>query len=176
MRHLCFLLPTLLLYSSIGRGFAESPAQKKAEGELLALHQADRRAHFDHDIDGLLRHLGGELLDVRDGKINHLSREDVRKKFVEYFQSAQFTAWDDIEPPIVRVSDDGSMGWMIVRVRITYTEKDSSGKKAVHDDTMAWMSVYEKREGHWTMTAVTSTTARRDLLARDRPRPDESVR
>ena len=165
MRHLCFLLPTLLLYSSVGRGFAESPAQKKAEGELLALHQADRRAHFDHDINGLLRNLGGELLDVRDGKINHLSREDVRKKFVEYFQSAQFTAWDDLEPPIVRVSDDGSMGWMIVRVRITYTEKesstekDSSGKKAVHDDTMAWMSVYEKREGHWTMTAVTSTTA-----------------
>jgi len=160
-----FLLPTLLLYCSIGNGFAESPAQRKAEGELLALHQADRRAHFEHDIDGLLRNLGGELLDVRDGKINHLSREDVRKKFVEYFQSAQFTAWDDLEPPIVRVSDDGSMGWMIVRVRITYTEKesstekDSSGKKAVHDDTMAWMSVYEKREGHWTMTAVTSTTA-----------------
>ena len=159
MRHLCFLLPMLLLYSSIGRGFAESPAQRKAEGELLALHQADRRAHFGHDIDGLLRNLGGELLDVRDGKINHLSREDVRKKFVEYFQSAQFTAWDDLEPPIVRVSDDGSMGWMIVHVRIAYTEKDSSGKKAVHDDTMAWMSAYENREGHWTMTAVTSTTA-----------------
>ena len=159
MRHLFFLLPTLLLYSFVGKSFAESPAQKKAEGELLALHQADRRAHFEHDIDGLLRNLGGELLDVRDGKINHLSREDVRKKFVEYFQSAQFTAWDDLEPPIVRVSDDGSMGWMIVRVRIAYTEKDSSGKKAVHDDTMAWMSTYEKREGHWTMTAVTSTTA-----------------
>ena len=149
----------LLLYSSIGRGFAESPAQRKAEGELLALHQADRRAHFDYDIDGLLRNLGSELLDVRDGKINHLSREDVRKKFAEYFKQAQFTAWDDLEPPIVRVSHDGSMGWMIVHVRIAYTEKDSSGKKAVHDDTMAWMSAYEKREGHWTMTAVTSTTA-----------------
>src|SRR6476660_2939433 len=159
MRHLCFLLPTLLLYSSIGRSFAESPAQRKAEGELLALHQADRRAHFDHDINGLLRNLGSELLDVHDGKINHLSREDVRKKFAEYFQRAQFTAWDDREPPIVRVSDDGSMGWMIVHVRIAYTEKDNSGKSVVHDDTMAWMSAYEKREGHWTMTAVTSTTA-----------------
>jgi hypothetical protein len=46
-----------------------------------------------------------------------------------------------------------------VRVRIRYTEKDDSGKSVVHDQTMAWMSVYEKHHGKWTMTAVTSTSA-----------------
>ena len=85
-----------------------------------------------------------------------MSREDVRAKFVEYFQSAQFTAWDDAEPPIVRVSADGNMGWMIVRVRIAYTETDASGKK--NENTVgAWMSAYEKQDGTWIMTAVTST-------------------
>ena len=162
MRYPCFLLrfllPALLLCACTGKIFGESATQQKAESELLALHQADRRAHFDHDVNHLLANMGGELLDVRDGKINHLSREEVRKKFVEYFQRAHFTAWDDLEPPIVRASADGSLGWMIVRVRITYTEKDSSGKSKVHDGTMAWMSAYEKREGKWTMVAVTSTS------------------
>jgi hypothetical protein len=159
MRYLRLLLPMLLLVPCPERSFGQSAAQKNGERELLALHQADRRAHFEHDIQELLAGVGGELLDVRDGTINHLSREDVRKQFAEYFQRAHFTAWNDLEPPIVQVSGDGSMGWMIVHVRITYTEKDSSGKSVVHDETMAWMSAYEKRDGKWTMTAVTSTSA-----------------
>jgi hypothetical protein len=155
MRYLRLLLPMLLLVPCPERSFGQSAAQKNGERELLALHQADRRAHFEHDIQELLAGVGGELLDVRDGRINHLSRDAVRKQFAEYFQTAQFIAWDDLEPPIVRVSGDGNMGWMI----ITYTEKDKSGKSVVQDAVMAWMSAYEKHNGKWTMTAVTSTTA-----------------
>jgi hypothetical protein len=153
------LLPVLLLIPCMETSLGQSVAQKNGVRELLALHQADRRAHLDHDIQHLLAGVGGELLDVRDGGINHLSRDAVRKQFAEYFQTAQFTAWNDVEPPIVRVSGDGSMGWMIVRVRITYTEKDRSGKSVLQDAVMAWMSVYEKHNGKWTMTAVTSTSA-----------------
>jgi hypothetical protein len=159
MRRPGLLLPILLLIPCMEMSFGQSAAQKNGAGELLALHQADRRAHFDHDIEHLLAGVGDELLDVRNGKINHLRREDMRKQFAEYFQKAQFTAWNDLEPPTVRVSDDGNMGWMIVRVRITYTEKDKSGKSVVQDAVMAWMSTYEKHNGKWTMTAVTSTSA-----------------
>jgi hypothetical protein len=157
MRYLQLLLPALLLASSAQKSFGESAAQKNGERELLALHQADRRAHFDHDLQHLLAGLGGELIDVRDGKINRMSREEVRKRFAEYFQRSRFTRWDDLEPPIVRVAADGKMGWMIVRVRITYTEKDDSGKSLLHDQTMAWMSGYEKHDGKWILRAVTST-------------------
>jgi hypothetical protein len=159
MRRPGLLLPILLLIPCMEVSFGQSAAQKNGVGELLTLHQADRRAHFDHDIQHLLAGLGYELLDVRDGKITHLSREDVRKQFADYFQRSQFTAWNDLEPPIVRVSGDGSMGWMIVRVRITYMEKVESGKSVVQDAVMAWMSAYEKHNGKWTMTAVTSTSA-----------------
>ncbi len=132
-------------------------AQQKAEAELLALHQGDRRAHFKHDINALLAHVGSQLVDVRDGKVAVMSREDIRAKFADYFSHAEFSAWDDVQPPVVRASDDGMMGWMIVRVRIAYTEKDRSGIKSKHDSTAAWMSAYEKRNGNWVMTGVTST-------------------
>jgi hypothetical protein len=135
----------------------KNAAQQQGETELLALHQADRRAHFDHNSNALLAHCADSLLDVRVGTINRRTCEDVRAKFADYFRHANFSAWDDVEPPIVRVSSDGRMGWMIVRVRIAYTDTDSPGRKAVHYTTMAWMSAYEKRNGTWVMTAVTST-------------------
>ena len=131
--------------------------QQQGEAELLSLHKDERRAHFEHDVNFLLAHVAPQLLDVRDGRVNRMSRGDVRDKFVEYFKSAQFSAWDDVEPPIVRVSADGNMGWMIIRVQIAYTETDASGKKTNENTVGAWMSAYEKQNGTWIMTAVTST-------------------
>ena len=133
------------------------PAQKQAESELLTLHKEDRRAHFDHDVKSLLAHVAPQLLDVRDGRVNRMSRGDVRARFEEYFKNAQFLAWDDAEPPIIKVSRDGKMACMIVRVRISYTEADASGKKGNQSTVGAWMSIYEKQNGIWLMTAVTST-------------------
>ena len=136
---------------------SKKTAQQQGEAELLSLHKEERRAHFEHDVNFLLAHVAPQLLDVREGQVNRMSREDVRAKFVEYFKTAHFSAWDDVEPPIVRVSSDGNMAWMIVRVRIAYTETDTSGK-TIHQNTVgAWMSSYEKQNGEWIMTAVTST-------------------
>lgn len=125
--------------------------------EVLAVHQADRRANFNHDIEDLVARAAPETLDVRDGQINRMTREDVRKRFTEYFWSAEFSAWDDVEPPVVRVSPDGRMAWMIVRVRISYTETEASGKKKPVQSIDAWMAAYEKQAGKWVMVAVTST-------------------
>ena len=135
----------------------KSLVQKQAEAELLSLHKEERRAHFSHDVEGLLGHIAAQLLDVRDGRINRTSREDVRNRFLEYFKQSQFSVWDDVEPPIVHASSDGKIGWMIVRVRIAYTKTDASGKRTSENIVGAWMSAYEKLNEKWVMTAVTST-------------------
>jgi hypothetical protein len=114
---------------------SKKTAQQQGEIELLSLHKEERRAHFEHDMNFLLAHIAPQLLDVRDGQVNRMSREDVRAKFVEYFKSTQFLAWDDVESPIVRVSEGGNMGWMIVRVRIACTETDTSGK-TIHQNSV----------------------------------------
>jgi hypothetical protein len=136
---------------------SKKTAQQQGEIELLSLHKEERRAHFDHNVKFLLAHVALQLVDVRDGGVNRMSRDAVRDKFAEYFKNAQFLAWDDVESPIVRVSEDGNMGWMIVRVRIAYTETDTSGKTTNENTVGAWMSSYEKQNGTWIMTAVTST-------------------
>ncbi|HYL46217.1 MAG TPA: hypothetical protein VEU52_04265 [Candidatus Limnocylindrales bacterium] len=136
-----------------------SDAQESAEAELLALHQADRRAHFARDVDALLATLREKFIYVRDGKITNESKENARKNFTDYFRGAEFSAWDDLEPPIVRASPDGKMGWMIVRVKVAYAKTDESGKKISEELVMAWMSTYEKREGKWVHVANVTTAA-----------------
>jgi hypothetical protein len=138
---------------------SDGRAQRQAETEWLALHKEERRAHFDHDVKFLLAHVAPQLLDVRDGRVNRMSRENVRQRFEEYFKRSQFSAWDDVEPPIVRVSTDGNTGWIIVIVRIAYAETDASGKTTNQSTVGAWMSAYERQNGTWVMTAVTSTFA-----------------
>ncbi len=154
-----WLITTYALFAALAAAEEKkTPAQRQAETELLALHQQDRQAHFNHDVNALLAHAVPQLLDVRDGKTALLTPEDVRAKFTDYFRRADFSAWDDLEPPVVRVSSDGQMGWMIVRVHIAYTEREKSGSNTKHDSTAAWMAAYEKRDGNWVMTAVTSTS------------------
>lgn len=130
-----------------------------AKAELLALHQATRRAHFARDVDAILATIPPEFIYVRDGKIETQSKEDLRNRFANYFQGAEFSAWDDLEPPIIHVSPDGRMGWMIVRVKIEYTKAGAAGVKTNEQTVMAWMSAYEKRDGKWLHVANTSTSA-----------------
>ena len=149
----------LCLPAAVKPASSDNSVQKEAETELLSLHKDERRAHFDHNVNFLLAHVAPQLLDVRDGKVNRMSRDDVREKFEGYFKQSQFSAWDDVEPPIVHASSDGKMGWMIVRVRIAYNETDVSGKRTTQNTVGAWMSAYEKQNGTWLLTAVTSTFA-----------------
>jgi len=133
------------------------PQQKSAEVELLALHQNDRRAHFARDVETLLATIPPEFISVRDGDIRRQSQDELRKRFTEYFRGVEFTAWDDLEPPIVHVSSDGHMGWMIVRVKISINRSDAAGKQTTENTVMAWMSAYEKHEGKWQHIANVTT-------------------
>jgi hypothetical protein len=43
--------------------------QRRGEIELLSLHKQERKAHFGHDVQALLAHIGTQLLDIRDGRV-----------------------------------------------------------------------------------------------------------
>ena len=60
--------------------------QASAKAELLALHQAARRAHLNRDVDFIVAGMGSEFTTVHDGKVKVMSRDDVRKQFTEYFR------------------------------------------------------------------------------------------
>jgi hypothetical protein len=96
---------------------------EKEKAELLRLHRSDRDAHFKTDVDLLLQNSSEEFISVGRGKISRSSEADARKMFTGYFRDAKYFEWDDVEEPIIRVSKDASMAWMITRVRVQRVQK-----------------------------------------------------
>lgn len=125
---------------------------------LLKIHQQDRKAHFQTDADLLLSHHPEDgFISVSRGKISRIAKTDSRQHFATYFKDATYYEWDDLEPPIIRVSKDGTLAWMIVRLKVRRTQKDSSGAMQEQKFVYSGVMTYEKKEGRWIKSANVST-------------------
>lgn len=150
---LLMLFVTGAVFAPAGSG--ADPEKEKAE--LLRLHRSHREAHFKTDADMLMARSPEVLISVSRGKVNRSGREQVRKQFEEYFRGATYYEWDDLEEPIVHVSRDASMAWMITRVRVRRVQKDAAGAEQGERFVYAGLTTYEKRGGKWMRVANAST-------------------
>jgi hypothetical protein len=130
---------------------------EKAKQELLAIHASHRKAHFDTDAEALLANQAETYTCVRDCAIHHSSREANLEQFEKYFKNATYYEWDDLEAPIVQVSQDASLAWMITRTKVRRTQIDESGEQHEQEFVYAGVMMYEKRDGEWIYTANVST-------------------
>lgn len=152
-------LSLLLLFvtSAVFAPVEMAPDPEKEKAELLRLHRADREAHFKADAEMLVSRSPEVLISVSRGKVNRTGREQVRRRFEEYFRGATYYEWDDMEEPIVRVSGDASMAWMVTRVRVRRVQRDAAGAEREERFVYAGITTYEKRGGKWMRAANAST-------------------
>lgn len=134
-----------------------SAVLEKEKAELLRLHKSDREAHFKTDVDLLLENSPEEFISVSRGKIIRSREADARKMFTQYFRDAKYYEWDDVEEPIVRISNDASMAWMITRTRVRRVQKNADGAEKDEKFLYAGIMTYEKRDGRWVRVANVST-------------------
>lgn len=131
---------------------------EKEINELLKIHKQGREAHFKTNVDLLLSdHPADGFISVTQGKIFRVTKDQSRERFESYFKGAQYYEWDDLEPPIIRVSKDGSLAWVITRLKVRRTQKDSSGTVQEQKFVYAGIMTYEKKDGKWIKTANVST-------------------
>jgi len=138
-------------------GALDAPADPERERQAIEkILQRDREAHLQTDATLLAGHLAEELVEVGDGAIRTRSRQEIVDFFEAMFEGATFHAWDDTTPPLIRISSDLSMAWVVRRVS---AERESihEGKAVRQRYTSAYTATYEKRAGRWWMTSVTST-------------------
>lgn len=137
---------------------AQSKVDRADEVEqLLKIHESDRRAHFETSAKRIMEHATDEFISVSNGKIQRTTRAENLKFFEEYFKGAKYYEWDDLEPPIVRVSNDASMAWMIVRTRVRRVQTQSGGQETERRFVYAGIMAYEKNGGRWVRVANVST-------------------
>ena len=122
--------------------------------ELLKVHHIDRQAHFQTDPGLILRHAADEFIAVSNGKVNRSTREEVKQFFEGYFKNAKYSEWDDLEPPVIKISNDASMAWMIVRIKVSRTEGATQKQTSF---VYAGIMTYEKKNGKWVRVANVST-------------------
>jgi hypothetical protein len=152
------LLPLVLLCAC----GAPAPDLERDRAELLRLHEEARTAHLDKRADLMVASFDDSVRFVARGEVTIDSPEENRTRMQAYFDRSTFQAWDDIEPPYLRISPDGRTAWKIVRKRVRLTAPDSAGRLIAEDVVYAWVEIYEKPRDRWILKAVAST---------DRPGP-----
>ncbi|MGD9546036.1 MAG: nuclear transport factor 2 family protein [Candidatus Krumholzibacteriia bacterium] len=137
----------------------EPPDLDQEKIELLQVHLADIRAHKDRDVEGLLRTVGPDLRMVRDGAVTVRTKDELAARFREVFAGAEYLVYEDLQVPHAEVSDDGTMGWVISRMRIERLEPDGAGGRSAESSVYAGIMTYRKVRGRWQKTANVSTFA-----------------
>lgn len=133
---------------------AQESTLERDRARLLELHEEQRRAHLEKDPELLLSQFADDFVMIADGDVTRPTREESRRRFERYFGSVEFIEWDDVEPPIVRISADGTLAHVIVQKRVRLIASESGAEEATQ---FAWLATYEKRDGDWRLTAVAST-------------------
>ena len=131
---------------------APAPDLEAERAALLDIHRRGIRAHIELDADALAAGQDDDFVSASQGKIHARTREDTRRFFTGYLEGASYPLYEDAEPPIIRVSDDASMAWILSRLRVTRVK---GGQEASF--VYAGIMVYEKRNGRWVRAANVST-------------------
>lgn len=134
---------------------ARCSAGAEAAAGLRAAHETARRAHLEGNAKLMAPGTADEVVIVSNGDLRLVPRQQLIDFFRGYFARVKYLEWSDSEPPVIRVSADGSLGWMGVKVRARYVEraKPDAGEKAFKS---SWIATYERVGCEWKMTGNAS--------------------
>ena len=94
------------------------------------------------------------------GRLNRISRAEIRDRFAAYFESVRYAVWQDLQPPHVSVGADGTSAWMAVEIEARMTAAVEGRKQEVRFES-SWISTYEKVDGQWLMAGISSSVVER---------------
>jgi hypothetical protein len=124
---------------------------------LLRLHELAQTAHLEKRPDLLVASFADSFLNVARGAVTMRNPAENQARFQAYFDRSTFVEWADLAPPIIRISPDGQMAYVIVQKSVRLSALDSLGVPRPEHTVFAWVALYEKRNGSWRLMAVAST-------------------
>jgi hypothetical protein len=135
----------LILFTSCN----PSPDLQSYRAEILDLHREAIRAHLEKDAGFFTRNLAPGYFSVGNGVIRHPSMAEIDAQFMDYLENTEFSDYSDLEEPIIGFSDDGSLAWSIVRVRVAGARTIDTDSVYRFDTTWAWITLYQREGNRW---------------------------
>ena len=132
---------------------------QSAYEELLRSNEIQRKAHLTNDATLLANEIADSMVYIQNGMIRIASNTEIKTRFEAYFKQMKYTSWDDVQPPMIKISKDGSMATVAVQKLIDTQQMDSLTNLGEHEYTLfAWSAQFKLINGTWKMTANTSTS------------------
>jgi hypothetical protein len=123
--------------------------------QLLAFHQRMLEAHLESDVDLLFEASADDYVIANRGEILRPTLEERKARLGPYLEATTFTEYKDLTVPVVRISADGSMGWVIAQVGASGVQLTPDGERPI-EFVSAWIELYEKRDGSWVQVGNVS--------------------
>ncbi len=139
----------MLLGASVSWASADTDA-------LRALHEKILEAHRRSNIEMLLEDESADYVVAGRGEVTRPTLEQRRAFLGPYLKRTAFEEYRDGIEPVVTVSIDGTLGWVVVQVQARGVQAGPDGKKEAIAFTSAWIELYEKRKGRWYRTGNVS--------------------
>lgn len=124
-------------------------------GEILALHEKILQAHRENNVGKMMENASDEYILVTRGEVLYPTLAEREGRFDEYFAITTFDSYEDTIDPIVKISADGTLAWLVARVSVTGSQTHGDEELPV-DFTSAWIELYEKRDGKWAQVGNVS--------------------
>jgi hypothetical protein len=146
------ILPFVTLCFALVAALPSSPGLAAAttdEEALRALHARVIRAHRESNPALLFEDVAADFVQANRGEIKRPTIEERRSRFASYLGATTFEEYRDLVEPVVKVSKDGTLGWVIVQVKARGVQKTDTGAQEPLEFVSAWIELYEKRDGRW---------------------------
>jgi hypothetical protein len=147
------VLPVILSLAACG----PRPDLEADRAALLRLHDLAQTAHLEKRPDLLVATFADSFLNISRGAVTLRTPAESRARFQAYFDRSTFQEWADLAAPLIRISPDGQMAYVIVQKRVRLSAPDSAGVPRDVHTIFAWVELYQKQTGRWTLMAVAST-------------------
>ena len=128
--------------------------QEKAT--LLQLHRSALQAHLEKDAGAFLAAYASQWYDVRAAGIRLRSKEEALPAIDQYFQRTHFADIREVTAPIIHLSTDASMAWVIGEMGVRASQEVTDEEERDFLFRCAWVSIYEKHEGQWAQVVDAS--------------------
>lgn len=128
------------------------------QAELLRLHDVIIEAHKNGNLEAWMAVEADTVFASHGGEIEWLSASERRPGREAYLVRNTFDVYEDASAPVVMISRDGTLGWVLAEVEVRGWAARQDG--AIEDFAImySWIEAWKKQDGKWLLTGTVSNS------------------
>lgn len=139
----------LAFLTLVTTGCQSGPDFEKLRSEILELHQQTNAAHGRKDVGFFIKDISDDYFSVGHGEIRRPSKEEITSQFASYLNNTSFTEYRDLETPITGFSKDGTLAWLVGKIKVAGKQTAENGVVRDMEFVCAWVTLYERKGDRW---------------------------